>query len=62
MYKYNVTVKTKNSPPIILGVDYMNDIIPQEKYLVIHTNISKWLFVKSELEYYGIERIEIDED
>lgn len=61
MNKYNVTVKTKNAPPIVICADYMNDIVPQEKYLVIHTNISKWVFVRSEIEYYGIERIEYDE-
>lgn len=61
MVKYNVTVKTKNSPPIVICAYYMNDIVPQEKYLVICNNISKWVFVRSELEYYGIERIVYDE-
>lgn len=62
MYKYNVTVKTKNSPPIVIGIDYSTNILSREKFLTLFQDFNRYNFAISELEYYFIERIEINED
>lgn len=58
---YNVTVKTRNSPPIVIEVEYMNDIVFREHFLTLHKNLCRYNFSKSDIEYYFIERIKINE-
>lgn len=61
MNKLNVTVKLKNTPPIIIECLHINDVVYHTDMICVHNILQKWVFMKSEIEFILIERIEYDE-
>lgn len=61
MFKFNVTVKLKNAPPIIIECLQFNDVVFHSDMICVHNLLQKWVFMKSEIEFILIERIAYDE-